>query len=143
MSPKSDVPDPSAFCAAIDDWAARRIDAERESAEEKTEGSFARSWREVRLQITKSCLLDRVLYHGERPSQTPCPVHRGIWSGCHLGWPGQKWSDGRAVEESLQLRSWFDAGCRCFLHGCGCTTGWQPDDHCGCGETVARAGVRS
>jgi hypothetical protein len=95
-------------------------------------GQFEVSWREVRLAIMKSCLLDRVLYQGERPSQTPCPVHKGIWSGCHIGWPGQTWSDGRPVDVSEQLQKWHDAGCRCHLHKCGCTTGWQPDVHCGC-----------
>jgi len=84
------------------------------------------------LLIGKSCLLDRLMYCGEAPSQTPCPVHQGAWSGIHLGWPGQQWSDGRTVEVSQHLAEWVEAGCRCYRHRCGCTTGWQPDEHCGC-----------
>lgn len=136
----NDRADPKIFCGVLDDWSARRIDAERARGDGNP---FEQAWREVRLQISKSCLLDRVLCNGEEPSQTPCPVHQGRWSGIHIGWPGQRWSSGRAVTESAQCREWFDAGCRCFLHSCGCTTGWQPDDHCGCGEAIARAGVRS
>lgn len=80
----------------------------------------------LRLLISKSCLLDRLIHGGEAPSSMPCPVHKGHWSGIHLGWPGQRWSNGTPVEESAQCREWFDAGCRCFQHYCGCTTGWQP-----------------
>lgn len=76
--------------------------------------------------IGKSCLLHRMVYCGEEPSTVPCPVHKGKWSGCHFGWPGQKWSNGKLVEESKQCREWYDAGCCCFQHACGCTTGWQP-----------------
>ena len=85
------------------------------------------------LLIGKSCLLDRLIYCGEEPSQTPCPVHQGAWSGIHLGWPGQRWSDGRPVPVAPRLAEWVAAGCRCYQHKCGCTTGWQPDEHCGCG----------
>lgn len=108
--------EPAAFCGAMDEW------AEIVSAKDH---AFADAWRVVRLAIGKSCLLDRVLYHGEQPSKTPCPVHKGKWSGMHLGWPGTFWSDGRPIVESKCLRGWYDAGCRCYQHGCGCTTGWQ------------------
>ena len=98
-----------------------------------------------RLAIAKSDLLNRLIYGGERgPSQTPCPVHEGHWSGCHFGWPGAEnvgfmpsgfgaiiGSPPREVEPMLQ--EWWDAGCRCATHkGSTCTTGWNPDEHCGC-----------
>lgn len=101
--------------------------------------------REVRLAITRSCLLDRMIHHGENPSQTPCPVHQGHWAGIQVGWPGsvqlEVLSDGTTKQlpapESPTLRKQYDAGCRCFMHHCGCTTGWQPDEACGCGmQTV-------
>ena len=77
--------------------------------------------------VSKSDLLGRLLYGDERgPSQTPCPVHKGKWSGCHFGWPNEKPMD-------RTLREWWDAGCRCATHkGSNCTTGWNPDEHC-CG----------
>lgn len=110
------------FCDALDDWA------------EKMQGhgagatrDFNPAWKIVRFAISKSCLLDRALYKGEKPSNTPCPVHKGRWSGCHFGWPGAKDIDGKPVKEDPQLREWYDKGCRCFQHGCGCTTGWQPE----------------
>lgn len=120
--------DPSAFCAAMDAWAALRSEAD---------GHFAELWRDLRLQISKSCLLDRMMYGGEKPSKTPCPVHKGRWSGIHIGWPGTFWThiktgEKTPVKESPYLREYFDAGCRCFQHRCGCTTGWQPDEYCGC-----------
>ncbi len=122
---------PTKFCSAIDTWAELLIKAKVERGTSDA-SSFAQAWREVRQAITKSCLLDRMLYHGEQPSQTPCPVHKGIWSGLHCGWPGQLWSDGRSVDVDEQLQAWHAAGCRCYLHGCGCTTGWNSDTHCGC-----------
>ena len=96
-------------------------------------GGFEEAWRVAILAVEKSCLLDRMMNCGERPSKTPCPVHKGSWSGCHGGWPGQTWNDGNPMEESSMLREWHDAGCRCYMHSCVCTTGWQPDEHCGCG----------
>lgn len=88
------------------------------------------------LAVVKSDLLNRLVYGGERgPSQTPCPVHKGTWQGCHFGWPGSQWRhvDGTvtpaAVDQTLQ--GWWDAGCRCATHkGSSCTTGWNPDEHC-------------
>lgn len=35
----------------------------------------------LRLAIRKSCLLDRLIYAREPLRPTPCPVHRGHWSG--------------------------------------------------------------
>ena len=111
--------DPRRFCEAMDKWAALMAAKDPEH--------FETAWRTVRMAIGKSCLLDRMLYGGEQASEVPCPVHKGIWSGIHLGWPGDKWSDGSPVKEDPQLRAWWDAGCRCAKHvGCGCTTGWQP-----------------
>lgn len=120
--------DPESFCEKMDEWAGLMADAER-VADGK---SFTRAWQEVRLAIGKSCLLSRTLYGGEKPSQTPCPVHKGKWSGIHHGWPGTVWSDGKPIEESPRCRVMYDEGCRCFQHGCGCTTGWNPDESCGC-----------
>lgn len=92
------------------------------------------------LAVVKSDLLSRMIYAGENPSQTPCPVHKGVWSGCHFAWPGAKWVktvDGKRhempVEVEPMLQEWWDAGCRCATHqGSSCTTGWNPDEHCGC-----------
>lgn len=114
--------DPETFCDRMDEWATLK----------QGDDHFNECWHYVRLMISKSCLLSRTLYGGERPSKTECPVHKGKWAGIHHGWPDTKWSDGSPVKESPKLREWYDAGCRCFQHGCGCTTGWQPDEHCGC-----------
>lgn len=132
------------FCAAIDDWASRKLSSLEGSPAEHAE--FQSAWTLVRnLGIGKSCLLDRVLYCGEKPSKTPCPVHNGWWRGIHMfgsrlmpdglwhlvwrGAGGERIGDA----ETEWHRRQRDAGCRCFMHGCGCTTGWQPDEHCGCG----------
>lgn len=81
------------------------------------------------LHVGKSCLLDRLLYCGEDgPSLTPCPVHKGRWSG--LGFDGPCAAmDGDRILSSAEV---IERGCRCYKHKCGCTTGWQPDAHCGC-----------
>lgn len=35
------------------------------------------------ITIAKSSLLCRLLYDGETLRTTPCPTHKGRWSGCH------------------------------------------------------------
>jgi hypothetical protein len=113
------------YCANLREWA-HLIDLRDNDAKQRDD------FRQIELSISKSCLLNRTIYCGEKPSQTPCPVHEGRWTGLHCGWPGSTWSNGEEMEESPQLREWYDAGCRCYQHRCGCTTGWQPDIHCGC-----------
>lgn len=128
---------PGEVCRMLREWAQTRGVVVSRGVQGELKGE------QLYLAISKSCLLDRMVYGGERPSKTPCPVHKGVWSGCHLGWPGQQWRvlaeyDGHKpgeripMEESAYLRAWYDAGCRCFQHRCGCTTGWNPDEHCGC-----------
>jgi hypothetical protein len=75
--------------------------------------------------VAKSDLLNRLIYGGEAgPSRTPCPVHKGVWSGLDSGWPGEP-------DPKAELQEWWDAGCRCATHrGSGMTTGWNPDRHC-------------
>jgi hypothetical protein len=88
------------------------------------------------LAVMKSDLLHRLIYGGERgPSKTPCPVHKGKWSGCDFGWPGSEWVNAKGertpVDVSPRLQEAVDAGCRCATHkGSGCTTGWNPDEFC-------------
>ena len=89
------------------------------------------------LAVGKSDLLGRLIYGRERgPSQTPCPVHKGKWSGCHFGWPGSTWQNAKGsvpADIDPMLQEWWDAGCRCATHrGSSCTTGWNPDENC-CG----------
>lgn len=64
----------------------------------------------LRLRIKKSCLLDRLLYGAEPLSTTPCPLHKGQWSGLHP--------------------SPCPHGCDAV---CGCTSGWVPS-----AETLAK-----
>jgi hypothetical protein len=54
----------------------------------------------VFLMISKSCLLDRMLYGGEPLRVTMCPDHKGTWQGI----------------------DWHGDACK---HGCG-LTGWIP-----------------
>lgn len=129
------------FCDNMDEWAHLVI---KQQGGVTGGDAFADHWRGIRLAISKSCLLDRTMYCGEKPSQTPCPVHKGKWSGCHFRWPhrtmtavidheGHKAGDEWVMPGSGLELEWYNAGCRCAYHLCGCTTGWQPDEHCGCG----------
>jgi hypothetical protein len=42
----------------------------------------------VDLQISKSCLLDRLFFQEEGLRTAQCPAHRGRWSGCNWDSPG-------------------------------------------------------
>jgi hypothetical protein len=61
----------------------------------------------ISLQIDKSNLLWRLLYAGEQVRSTPCPVHKGKWSGCG---PDPRWTDSR---------------CGCWSYGN--VTGWMAE----------------
>lgn len=132
----SDKPD--RFCSMIDQWAQLKMAALPENEAEQ----WSEAWRLIRHRgIGKSCLLDRLLYGGEKaPSQTPCPVHAGKWSGCQLF---RQTTRPELVERLAadgmftMTDAWYAQGCRCALHKCGCTTGWQPDEHCGCAPRPA------
>jgi hypothetical protein len=63
----------SEFCAKFNQWA--------ELLAEKDE-YFAEAWQTVFCAIDHSNLLWRLLYAGENLRSTPCPVHKGRWSGC-------------------------------------------------------------
>ena len=74
------------FCHAMDTWA--RLCQE----ELPTDSEYRRQWRKefgqhwqfIRLAIAKSCLLDRLIYGGERIREKMCPTHKGRWSGCNI-----------------------------------------------------------
>lgn len=91
------------YCAAFDTHLSER--------DEDPDGDASR----LRLLISKSCLLDRLLHHGEALRAVPCPEHRGRWSGIH----------------------WDPCPHGCSI-GCGCTTGWLPSV-----ETATRYGVKA
>ena len=126
-------------CSAMAAWATAA------GVSRVTEGETRTDSNTGALIVWKSDLLNRLIYGGEKaPSQTPCPVHKGSWSGCHFGWPGDEAVSFKPTgfgaiigspprEVSPHLQAWYDEGCRCFRHkGSSCTTGWQPDEFCGC-----------
>lgn len=43
---------------------------------------FQEHWMFISRSISKSCLLDRLLYGGEKLRTEMCPVHKGHWYGC-------------------------------------------------------------
>lgn len=95
---KSDKPEaPDTFCNQFHDWAKTKSD----------EKDFYRHWCTVTLAIGKSCLLDRLIYGGEKLRTRPCPKHKGTWSGISFS---------------------KDEGCECSRGSCACTTGWLPND---------------
>jgi hypothetical protein len=57
----------------------------------------------IDIQVSKSCLLDRLFYQAETLRKEPCPAHRGRWSGC----------------------AWEDLPCGC-QNGAN-VTGWLPN----------------
>ena len=63
-----------AYCAAFDAYLSGRADRD------DPVGAYCGT---LRTRIRKSCLLDRLLYAGEPLSATPCPLHKGRWSGLH------------------------------------------------------------
>lgn len=95
----------SQFCDALRTWA--RLVSEPKPGEDedakRERQQFAAAWGTVELAITKSCLLDRLIYCGDVVRTEPCPVHKGHWSGISAT-PCQY----------------------CGVSPCGCNTGWVP-----------------
>jgi len=74
------------FCGAMDTWAQvcqRELPTDSEYRRRWRE-EFGEHWEFIRLAIAKSCLLDRLIYGGERLRENICPIHEGHWSGCNL-----------------------------------------------------------
>jgi hypothetical protein len=76
----------STFCNAMKIWAAACITPLPDDDEQvrRWRKQFERHWRFLELAIRKSNLLYRLLYAAEELRKTPCPKHRGKWSGCSL-----------------------------------------------------------
>lgn len=76
--------DPSEFCKAMDAWAQACMTVLPTDDEIRIgwRKQFQEHWLFIRRSISKSCLLDRLLYGGEKIRTKICPVHKGHWSGC-------------------------------------------------------------
>lgn len=61
------------FCAAMRTWF-RAVQA-------RGEAPYAKMLDEINIDISKSNLLDRLLYAGEELRTRECPVHQGRWNG--------------------------------------------------------------
>jgi hypothetical protein len=57
---------------------------ERRPSENAERRDLAEKARFIFLQIEKSNFLWRRIYRGEQTRLTPCPSHKGRWSGCKL-----------------------------------------------------------
>ena len=90
----------SSHCSALMEW----MRVMRESGYEKQVDD---AWGPIQLVLMKSNLAARLVYGGEKVRETPCPKHKGRWSGC----------------------VWGDAAC---IEGCmwgSNVTGWLPEPH--------------
>ena len=74
------------FCDALKTWASLYATPVPGASDEynRTRREVSEKAQFVFLQIMKSNLLSRTIYGGEKPRKTPCPVHKGRWSGCKL-----------------------------------------------------------
>lgn len=75
----------SQVCARIDLWIDAMLDlAKRSRASGETwfhGAHYVDHLTSVRLDISKSSMLGRLLYGKEKHRKRPCPVHNGSWSG--------------------------------------------------------------
>lgn len=76
------------FCDALRTWAglfgAPPPMPEHHENEAKERRETANQIQMLFIKITKSNLLWRTLYAGEKPRKIPCPIHNGRWSGCKM-----------------------------------------------------------
>lgn len=80
------------YCEIFETWAGliRAKAAELEARPVESFGRYERDrWKKavealdtLRLFIFKSSYLGRRIYGGEKHRTRPCPVHKGVWSGC-------------------------------------------------------------
>jgi hypothetical protein len=76
----------SFFCDFLKEW--HRLAAQPLPDEDPAAVAYRKDRSEktqfVFIQIMKSNLLSRTIYSGEKARTTPCPVHKGHWSGCKM-----------------------------------------------------------
>ena len=72
------------FCDFLTEWQSLYNEPceERYQDEKKNRAELCERIRDVFLQIRKSNLLWRRIYRGLPVRKTPCPEHKGHWSGC-------------------------------------------------------------
>lgn len=97
----------SEYCNAFDAWA---MVLEENHGNHEKEGhrafSFVDHIDDIRLAIRKSCLLDRLIYGGEKLRTRMCPDHRGRWSGIDAGPQYGKHPHGHC-ERGCYLTGWL------------------------------------
>lgn len=78
----------SDVCNTLRLWARTYTTPLPTDSDHKTEDRdyLREAWGYVELQISKSCLLNRLFFQTETLRTTPCPEHEGRWSGC--AWSG-------------------------------------------------------
>jgi hypothetical protein len=75
------------FCDFLTEWAnlsSAHKDVEAYPEENKIRSEHGARVHQVFTQIRKSNLLARTIYGGDPVRKTPCPHHKGRWSGCML-----------------------------------------------------------
>lgn len=101
------------FCNFLKDWHRLSLEScpEGETEEEKKEFDRRKErYDEIRLifiDIQKSNLLWRLIYAGEPVRTTPCPVHKGRWSGCNP--PEETGCNGACIFEG-NVTGWLPNG---------------------------------
>lgn len=82
----------SEYCDAFRVWAKAIQAAFNQETDEQRKSSFGRMVDDIRrteLHVSKSNLLARLIYGGEKLRSEPCPIHKGHWSGCVWGFEGR------------------------------------------------------
>jgi hypothetical protein len=91
----------SSYCDAVRTWAKCMLQRSRDPKSDYMDRDGS-SWTnyigQIELQISKSNLLARLLYGGEKLRTKRCPIHDGVWSG--IG----------ECEHGCQLTGWIPEG---------------------------------
>lgn len=65
----------SRYCDSLHQW------ADRMARKHDIKSDYVRWLNRIRIDVTKSNLLARLIYGGEKPRTKRCPVHDGKWDG--------------------------------------------------------------
>lgn len=98
------------YCAALSTW----FGIYKEKADETSQAILYKA----NIDLSKSNLLWRMIYNGEKLRLNPCPIHKGKWSGysfdgCFVGCEESGWLPNELNDEIVGLQD--DALLLCLL----------------------------
>lgn len=98
------------YCDALRTWAEclrEKYDEEKDKARWRSFGNIVPHLESFNLAISKSSLLFRLIYIGEKLRTKKCPIHKGRWSGLEFPADEEHGIKGNECPHGCNLTGWI------------------------------------